>query len=168
MSDDDTNQQPARRSRKKPADTPSADVSSSDPVETGSVDPTPEEGDGDMGAVMTTETPLADTDDVDPDDAAAAVLNRLRFGELVVHYPERDVTIVLDGASASKVMAVHAGVSNRLAMQDRLEPLRANMANMWASIDMDRALAMSWIPGITPPSTRKMTIDPEVPETLQR
>ena len=85
MSDDDTNQQPARRTRKKPADTSSADVSSSGPVETGSVDPAAGEGDGDMGAVMTTETPLADTDDVDPDDAAAAVLNRLRFGELVVH-----------------------------------------------------------------------------------
>ncbi len=167
MSDDDTNKQPARRSRKKPADTSPADVPSSDPVETGSGDPAPGEDDGDMGTVVTTETPLADTDDADPDDAAA-VLNQLRFGELVVHYPERDVTIVLDGASASKVMAVHAGVSNRLAMQDRLEPLRANMANMWASIDMDRALAMSWIPGITPPSTRKMTIDPEVPEALQR
>lgn len=167
MSDDDTNKQPARRSRKKPADTPSVDVPSSDPAETGAVDPTPGDGDGDMGAVMTTESPLADTDDVDPDEVAA-VLNRLRFGELVVHYPERDVTIVLDGASASKVMAVHAGVGHRLAMQDRLEPLRANMANMWASIDMDRALAMSWIPGLTPLSTRKMTIDPEVPEALQR
>jgi hypothetical protein len=115
--------------------------------------------------VMTTETALEDAHDVQADVVAR---NRTRFGELVVHYPERDVTIVLDGASASKVMAVHAGVGRRLALQDPLIPMESDMASMWASIDLDRALAMSWMPAIGPLSTRKMTIDPEVPEALQR
>lgn len=163
MSDDDK-KQPTRRTRARPADTTPAEAPTSEPVDAGADAEAPAAED--IGGVMTTETALIDIDDVDPDEVAAA-LNRLRFGELVVHYPERDVTLVLDGASASKVMAVHAGFSNRLAMQDQLEPLTANMANMWASIDMDRALAMSWIPGLAPSSTRKMTIDPGVPVALQ-
>lgn len=161
MSDDD-NKQPTRRTRKKPADTTS-EAPTSEPVDAGA-DAGASTAE-DVGGVMTTETTLSDTGG---DDDGIVMANRSRFGELVVHYPERDVTIVLDGASASKVMAVHAGVSPRLAMQDRLEPLRADMTSMWASIDMDRALAMSWIPGLGPLSTRKMTIDPEVPDALQR
>jgi len=161
MSDDDK-KPPTRRTRKKPADAIPSRNPTSEPVDAGADAEAPA---ADVGGLMTTETALVETGG-DNDDIV--VSNRSRFGELVVHYPERDVTIVLDGASASKVMAVHAGVSHRLVMQDRLEPLRANMGNMWASIDMDRALAMSWIPGITPLSTRKMSIDPEVPDVLQR
>jgi hypothetical protein len=157
---DDEKKQPTRRTRKKPEDAPAEATTDQ------TVDAEPEtSGAAEASGVMTTESSWTATGD-DSDDPVS--LNRSLFGELVVHYPERDVTIVLDGASASKVMAVHAGVSPRLAMQDRLEPLRADMTSMWASIDMDRALAMSWIPGLGPLSTRKMTIDPEVPDALQR
>lgn len=92
--------------------------------------------------------------------------NRERFGQLVVHYPERDVTITLDGASAARVMAVHAGVGSRLRYQDPLIPGLADMENLWASIDLDQALAMSWFPMLPTGAGRKMTIDPAVPEEL--
>lgn len=131
--------------------------------------------------VMTTETLLVDpvvepavsgSGSTDPgvDDFRVldqATRNRQIYGELIVHYPERDVSIVLDGASASRVIAVHAGVATRPAMQDRFTPLIAEMGNMWASIDLDRALAMSWIPGLAPIGGRKMTIDPVPPAVLQ-
>lgn len=167
MSDDD-NQKPTRRAPRKTTP-PSADATPDAPVEA---------VDDDLSAsgpeVLTTETRVDEpsVDDLDtPDEVGALVTaagrNAALFGELIVHYPERDVSIVLDGASASKVMAVHAGVSNRAAMQDPLVPLLSNMANMWASIDMDRALAMSWAPMLPSVAGRKMTIDPALPEALQ-
>lgn len=166
MSDEDNDQKPARRRQ------PRNKGAAPQPLEP---PPADEETDGDSDTptagpvVVTSDSTGEGGSDPMDDDALAATIraNRTRFGELVVHYAERDVTIVLDGASASKVMAVHAGVTTRRAAEDLLIPLVSDMANMWASIDLDRALAMSWIPMLPSIAGRKMTIDPALPEALQ-
>ena len=116
--------------------------------------------------VMTTEAAAPATTAPDGDTQHAPdreQLNRFTYGELVVHYPERDVTFVLDGHTAAKVMSVHAGTGSRRRLQDPLAPDESNMANLWASIDIDRPLAMSWYPGLGAPSM-KMTVDPPKPQ----
>lgn len=179
MSDDDNVKKPRRATGKEP-DT----VIPPEPVDTDTDTDGGDTGEDTAGGpeVMTTESKLSDTD-AEPTDAGAyhgdagadfgtqvvgqITRNQQIFGELVVHYPERDVRIVLDGLAASRVIAVHAGVSTRLDMQDKFTPYLAEMANMWASIDLDRVLAMSWIPGLASVGGRKMTVDPKPPAVLQ-
>lgn len=163
MADDDkttTRKRPARK--KAPAAKPPADTSTS-PEETPTAQPAPDA----RSEVMTTEAPVPAT--VEPTDDAESEpdreqRNRVTYGELMVHYPERDVTLVLDGHTAAKVMSVHAGTGSRRRLQDLLHPAVSNMGNLWASIDIDRALAMSWYPGLGTTST-KMTVDPPKPQT---
>lgn len=100
------------------------------------------------------------------DPVARGVVERLNqaiLGELVLHYSERDVTVVVDGNSASKVMAVFTGTGSRLALQDPIQPGEANMGNLWTAFDLERLLAVTWIPGLPKPGGRTMTVDPPAP-----
>lgn len=88
--------------------------------------------------------------------------NPSRPGRLVLHYPARDVTVEMDGATATRVLAVHAGVSTRKAMERPLLPMLANMASAWVSIDLESVLAVSWTPSAGPDNGCRITVDPNM------
>ncbi|HEX4866806.1 MAG TPA: hypothetical protein VFV32_04200 [Acidimicrobiales bacterium] len=64
-------------------------------------------------------------------------------GDLVVHFPERDVRVVSDGLSALRVLTCFTRQSGQLA--DDVTP-RALAENAWFAVDLDKALAISWNP----------------------
>jgi len=106
----------------------------------------------DSGAVPALTTPTVDT------------VNRMTAGELVLHFAERDVAIVSDGETAARVLAVFAGTGQRRLLQDRIIPGESLMTNMWASLDLSRLLAVSWLPGLPSQATQRMTVDPPRPD----
>lgn len=121
------------------------------------------------GAVATTDPAGDVSEQGERVDAGAAILavgerNKLTVGEFTVHYAARDVTIALDGHTAARVMSVYAGVSSRRHTQDLIHPEVSRMRNnVWATVSLDGALAMSWNPGPPSSTPRTMTVDPPAP-----
>lgn len=85
-------------------------------------------------------------------------INRSLEGELVVHYPQRDVCVALDGDAALRVMAIFSGTGDA-SMIDLLHPSVSMAANGWLALDTQSPLAMTWIPPYAT-STRRTTVDP--------
>lgn len=85
--------------------------------------------------------------------------NQRVVGELVVHYPQRDVPVVLDGEAAMRLMAIFGG-ADKAALADVLDPLRSPAENGWFLLDTAEPLAMTWLPGLPGPRQRT-AIDPE-------
>lgn len=98
--------------------------------------------------------------------ADVGVLNLLTIGELVLAYPERDVTLTLDGASAARVLAAFARPERRRFLQDQLSTTESPMRNLWATFDLDSLLAVSWYPQLPTKATSRMTIDPPNPRAI--
>jgi hypothetical protein len=88
--------------------------------------------------------------------------NQATMGELTLSYPARDVALVLDGLTAARVVAAFADPSRRSSLQDELNAA-SSMRNLWASFDLDRLLAVSWMPGLPDRATSRMTVDPPNP-----
>ncbi len=59
---------------------------------------------------------------------------------------------------------VYAGVTSRTRTQDVIHPEVSSMRNLWATVSLDGALAMSWYPGLPSAAQRTMTVDPPAPE----
>ncbi len=91
--------------------------------------------------------------------------NQLTVGELTLSYPARDVVLVLDGPTAARVIAAFADPSRRSSLQDPLDTATSSMRNLWASFDLDRLLAVSWIPQLPTRAMSRMTVDPPNPLT---
>lgn len=94
-------------------------------------------------------------------------VNQATLGELIVHSTTRDIVIVLDGASALRVMAVFDGTASRALLRDALVPGRSAMTNLWTTIDFDRVVGLTWIPGLPSRADRTMAVDPPVPAGMR-
>lgn len=127
------------------------------------------EGHASTEAVATTDPAGSSAQQDERTEAGVEILavgerNKLTLGELTVHYAARDVTIALDGHTAARVMSVYAGVSSRTRTQDLIHPEVSRMRNnVWATVRLDGALAMSWNPGLSSSTPRTMTVDPPAP-----
>jgi hypothetical protein len=86
--------------------------------------------------------------------------NQATLGELTLSYPARDVVLVLDGLTASKVLAAFADPARRTRLQDQIDTATSSMRNLWASFDLDQLLAASWVPGLPTRALSRMTVDP--------
>jgi hypothetical protein len=84
--------------------------------------------------------------------------NQAYLGTLTLHYPERDVTVLLDGDAALRVMAAHQR-RRHAGYGDRLEPSVTSAHTAWVTLDPQEPLAMSWLPGL-PHKPSRMAIDP--------
>jgi hypothetical protein len=93
-------------------------------------------------------------------------VNRVTLGELVLHYPTRDVVLALDGATAARVVAAFAKPERRRHLQDTLDTTSSSMRNLWATFDLDSLLAVSWLPGLPSKASKRMTVDPPSPTEL--
>lgn len=89
--------------------------------------------------------------------------NQLTLGELTLSYPARDVVLVLDGVTAARVIAAFANPARRVRLQDELDTASSSMRNLWATFDLDRLLAVSWMPQLPTRATSRMTVDPPNP-----
>jgi hypothetical protein len=83
--------------------------------------------------------------------------NRSVVGELIVHYPERDITFPCDGDAALRAMRRFAQPDTR-HLEDTLDEL-SNALHIWLAFDRVRPLAMTWLPGV--PGSTKAVIDPD-------
>lgn len=93
-----------------------------------------------------------------------ADINRITLGELVLSYPARDVTLMLDGATAARVLAAYARPERRGRLQDYLNIETSTMRNQWSSFDLENLLAVSWYPGLPSKAAGRMTVDPPGPD----
>ena len=110
-----------------------------------------------------------DEADVTEKEAMSFILtqgNAPIFGELILHFAERDVPIILDGETAARVIATFAEPWRRRRLQDRIDPATSPMSNMWSTFDLSRLLGASWIPGVATKADSRMTVDPPLPAAL--
>lgn len=126
----------------------------------GALVPAGPDGDGGTDLATLETEPPSETVVIEREPMTQRDRNRLVYGRVVVHFPERDVEFVLDGDAALRLMAIHAR-RDRPWMDDRLRPESSKAANLWISLDVQRALAMTWIPTLKERSLT--TIDPEYP-----
>ena len=79
------------------------------------------------------------------------------LGHLVLHCPSRDIVLPMDGASAMRIMTIYA-LRGRVSLGDHIGP-GSSPEDAWFVLDVEEAVAMSWLPGL--PSRRPRTaIDP--------
>lgn len=82
----------------------------------------------------------------------------LALGQLIAHYPARDVTFILDGDAAMRLLSMfHRRLEGGLA--DALLPVPSLASNGWVVLDLAEPLAMTWIPGLPTPE-RRTAVDP--------
>ncbi|MDA8063853.1 MAG: hypothetical protein M0T80_15750 [Actinomycetota bacterium] len=106
-----------------------------------------------------------DTPDDAPDEEAVppvsvAVVNRGVLGQLVLHYPDRDVTVLLDGEAAIRVLTMFAR-RREGGLGDVLNPTLSSAASGWVVLDLQEPLALSWLPGL-PSRAPRTAVDPAV------
>lgn len=147
-----------------------------EPDETGGCDGSEETG-GQTDQDRESVEELDDTDEQDqnpandaPDDRPAAahaatapqaalrIQNMATVGQLTLHYAERDVTVLLDGDAAVRLLTMFARRAER-GLADRLDPERSRAANGWVVLDLQEPLAMSWLPGL-PSRPPRTAVDP--------
>lgn len=170
----DENQQSTPRKRAPRKKVVNKLETSAEPAESDDAILTAADGSESGGEVMTaTSQEVATSDgpgsDLSPEslrEATVQEVNRIRIGQLVLHARERDITVVLDGDSAARVMSVFAGTGRRREMWDLMSPELSNMANLWVSVDLREVVAISWFPGLPSPADQVMTVDPPVPDAL--
>ncbi|HEX7095179.1 MAG TPA: hypothetical protein VF183_04815 [Acidimicrobiales bacterium] len=88
---------------------------------------------------------------------SVADMNRGVVGELIVHFATREARFVVDGEAALRILALYS--RGDLSLIDHAHPDESNARNMWLALDLDRVLAISWIPGLRDGRVRA-TIDP--------
>lgn len=94
----------------------------------------------------------------EPRQLSVMVRNLSVLGHLSLHYPSRDVTVLLDGDAAMRLMAMYAQRRER-GLADLLDPVLSSAESGWVVLDIDEPLAMSWLPGL-PGKRPRTTIDP--------
>jgi hypothetical protein len=97
------------------------------------------------------------------EDQLLAAIARLEpsrtFGQLIVHFAARDVTTMLDGATAMRVLQMFQR-RREGALGDEIR--RSSAGNLWFVFDIDEPLAISWIPGL-PGQHPRTAVDPAPP-----
>lgn len=101
-------------------------------------------------------------DDVfgDPDGREFALGRSSVFGTVTLHGRDRDVTTVLDGASALRLLKIFEQRSNG-TLADHLNVVTSSVHNAWLVADLDECIAVSWWPGL-PQKAPRTAIDPVV------
>jgi hypothetical protein len=82
------------------------------------------------------------------------------FGTVTLHGRDRDVTTVLDGASALRLLKIFEQRSSG-TLADRLDVVTSSVHNAWLVADLDECIAVSWWPGL-PKKAPRTAIDPVV------
>jgi hypothetical protein len=114
-------------------------------------------GPGDEGDVDTTD-PVEEMPRPRPLSVAARNLTVL--GQLTLHYPSRDVTVLLDGDAAMRVLTMFSQ-RREGGLADLVDPELSEAAAGWVVLDLDEPLAMSWLPGL-PGKRPRTAVDPAV------
>jgi hypothetical protein len=82
------------------------------------------------------------------------------FGTVTLHGRDRDVTTVLDGSSALRLLKIFEQRSNG-TLADRLNVVTSSVHNAWLVADLDECIAVSWWPGL-PKKAPRTAIDPVI------
>ena len=112
---------------------------------------------------------------LDDDPLAAAVaksrltlsaINAARLGTLVLHFAARDVTVLIDGDAAMRLLEIYRQRGQSSAVEqyaEGLDPANSSASVGWVVTDpaSDDLLAVSWIPGL-PSKPPRVAVDPEV------
>ncbi len=116
-----------------------------------------ERGSADSSEEVTPEQGPTDDADLMP----MPLENRQVLGELVVHYASRDVTLLLDGEAAVRMLTMFAR-RREGGLGDHLHPQLSSARAGWVVLDLGEPLAMSWMPGL-PTRQPRTVIDPAIP-----
>lgn len=113
-----------------------------------------------------------DADETDPaastpDDGASPDVrtfdmrgvNRQTAGRLSLHYPAREIELIVDGDAALRLLSMWNRSTHDLA--DDPDPARAYAGFGWAGIDLSSVLVATWTPGLGD-STERVVVDPVV------
>ena len=124
-----------------------------------STDQTPNDLDNDATHEDGVEDDEMDGDEMPPRTTFVAnSANQAQLGKLTLHYPERDVTVLVDGDAALRVMSAHRRRAH-LGLGDILDPAISQARSGWLTLDPQEPLAISWLPGL-PGKQPRMAIDP--------
>jgi hypothetical protein len=95
-----------------------------------------------------------------PRPLSVAARNLTTLGQLTLHYPSRDVTVLLDGDAALRLLTMFSQ-RREGDLADVLDPDTSEAQVGWVVLDLDEPLAMSWLPGL-PGKRPRTVIDPAV------
>lgn len=103
----------------------------------------------------------AEPSDFAPDPRAlnVAVRNSMVIGQLVLHYPDRDVTVLLDGGAALRMLKMFQQ-RREGGLADLLDPELSSASAGWVVLDLTQPLALSWLP--LPDKRPRTAVDPAV------
>jgi hypothetical protein len=82
--------------------------------------------------------------------------NMATIGVLTLHTEARDVRVVIDGDAGMRAIAVFLG---RHEHADKHHLATASARRGWVGFDLDRLVAISWVPGV-PKNDSRFAIDP--------
>ena len=119
-------------------------------------DPEDDTGDADSDHMPS----LGEFDDLFGDAGLPASPNSRVFGTVTLHYPERDVRVVLDGATALRLLSMFA--RRRTGPSDPLDPDSSTALAGWLVLDLNELLAVSWWPSLSELPDRTV-LDPPMP-----
>lgn len=128
-----------------------------------------DQGDRDAGDDFEEEPPAMTTstgsaDDIDRGRRIMNSDNEQILGVLTVEFPERTVSVVIDGDAAMRVLEAHRrGTRHFGSLGDVLNPYFSSARNGWITLDPSAALLVSWLPGL-PSARERMAVDPAIPE----
>jgi hypothetical protein len=88
--------------------------------------------------------------------SAQSDANRRLYGELVLHYPSRDVTVLLDGDTGLRVMRLFLQ-PDATEFADPIGP-GSDADRGWLALDLDQLMAISW--QIASPNPTRLAVDP--------
>jgi hypothetical protein len=91
---------------------------------------------------------------------ATSLVTRAVLGQLIVHYEARDVTLVLDGEAAVRLMTMFAR-RREGGLGDVMDPEESSALSGWLVLDVQEPLAMSWLPGL-PSRPQRTAVDPVI------
>lgn len=89
----------------------------------------------------------------------ASVSNMGLLGTLVLHYASRDVTVVVDGDAAMRIMKA-AETNSARGLADVIDPKRSPASTGWVVLAPTQPLALSWFPGLPDREHAKAAFDP--------
>jgi hypothetical protein len=95
-----------------------------------------------------------------PRPLSVAARNLSTLGQLTLHYPSRDVTVLLDGDAALRLLTMFSQ-RREGGLADVLDPDTSDATAGWVVLDLDEPLAMSWLPGLRGKRPRT-AIDPAI------
>ncbi|OIQ85807.1 hypothetical protein GALL_323560 [mine drainage metagenome] len=93
------------------------------------------------------------------DDPIIRNLNMKLCGLLTLHYPARDVKLIVDGDAALRILSMFHQRSDK-RWTDHLDPRWSSAASGWVVLDLGEPLAMSYMPMSEP--RERTVVDPQV------